>query len=369
MPEVRRTLTTRSSAGPKKKGLFSKIKNVFKGGKSNSNNSDGDSLKLSRTTSLSLTRTKTRGSSYHRFSTTIFGPTTSDKEESERERKEQELEDRRAKCVAIKMAKHDPIEVQNLLVDCEFCNPPSDFGREIPIVTPQFTSDNVVTPGPDNPIVDPDDEITWNVGLNEWYKIRNWWQSPTAYQVERHHLDPSCSPDRFYAIYDKMIYHTRPLKQPLNLEDTVKIVKAGWIGEGSWPTEDLWYSSGDEEEKKNNDEVSQPQSSAPDQDHQVSTPAPSTMETSELPVPLQSIPGAEKDTTEQDAKEPINGTPLKPSISESGHVQFHEDPHPRHPKNITPERKMPSLQRMQSGMSIRPTVSQQSSMVFVTDSD
>lgn len=361
---------SRSAGKPKKGGVFAKLKNVFKGGKSSSSSvrSDGSNL------GLTLTKTKTRGSSYRR---SIFGPTASDKEEMERERKEQELEERRAKCIAIKMAKHDPIEVQKLLVDCEFCNPPPDYGREIPIVTPQFTSRDVHLPGPDNPITDPDDELTWNVGFNEWCKVRNWWLTPTSDAVERHHLDPSFSSDRFFAIYDKMIYHTRPLKQPLNLEDIVKIVKAGWVGEGTWPEEDLWVSSGDEE-AANNDTLKVPEATSEPVSRTSTLPS-LVMTQAESPVPLRASKSAGSSIIDMEKNDRVSGldtssqtgnASLTPIVSGPGHVQFQEKPHPRRPghRESTPDRPMP-LERMQSGMNLRPSVSRQSSVVFVTDSD
>lgn len=163
-------------------------------------------------------------------------------------KKEQEEEEKRAayreRCVAIRQAKSDPPEVQALLVDCERCNPPPPYGRDVEINTPQWTSADRTPPEVVRKEAETEPESVWNRGLHEWIAINQWWNTRTEYAVPEHHDLEGVNPDKYFAIYDKFVRFERPPKRPLNLDDMVKLLKAGWIGDRTWPTkidpEDVW---------------------------------------------------------------------------------------------------------------------------------
>lgn len=235
--------SSRRKAKPKV-GLFSALRHVFLGPPEPKpvKAARQHSRRQSRSSS-SLRPTWSRAISW-KSATSTDGKSAGEKES---------WQDHESNCLAIRTARRDQIAVQKLLVDCEFCHPPPKYGIDIEIETPNLTaqdheqSDKFIA-SMKNP--DEHDECEWNVGYNEWLHIRKWWNTPTKNQVKPHQLPPEVTPDKYVAIYDKMVRYTRPLKKPMNLSDAVKIIKRSWEAEGTWPppneTED-WWSSDDKE--------------------------------------------------------------------------------------------------------------------------
>jgi len=312
-----------SKKGPKKKGgFFAKLKKAFK--------PDEDGLAPARS------RTRDDGASLGTVATrtlsraSMFGYTRDKTQDKERE-----LEERKSKCLAIQTAKRDPPAVQRLLVDCEFCNPPPEFGRLITIESPGFTAEDAedsleTMQAQQREGVDLSDERTWNVGLDQWLRQREQWLKPTPEEQPQHFLDPELTPDRYYTVFDKMVYQTRPLKHPLNLTDAIKILKAGWVAEGVWvgsSQSGMWSSSDDEKDAH---------------------PTP-------RPVPSRLASNLEEEEEEAPSRISSPGPAKTPAIR----VQFTENT----------GRNMPSLERVQSSQQLRPMRSAQSSVVSITDSD
>lgn len=78
-------------------------------------------------------------------------------------------------------------------------------------------------------------EESYNVGYRLWKKNRLKWTSGVT-PIHK----PSCIegiPEKAYPrIYNVMVKQNRPLKEPMNLADALKVIKAGWVADGSWPT-------------------------------------------------------------------------------------------------------------------------------------
>lgn len=376
--------TSGKPAKPKKPNFLSKIKQVF--GNNNNLSVNGSNLTSQRSrrssaaseaNSFGVAATRTRSKSSF-----IFG--NRDKHQEEKNA-EAALEERRSKCMAIKLAKRDPPAVQRLLVDCEFCNPPPNFGKKINIHSPEYTSKDVKKqlqkmeelPGPLN----SENEAEWNPGLKEWLEMRRKWLTPTQEAQPVHHLESELTPDRYYTVYDKLIYQTRPFKHPLNLGDLVQILKAGWIGEGSWPEDPdakVWSTDESEPESANgmeNSVYSDAKGSSeakPSHNSTVNTPGTTNPSVSQR----ENTPGYNENQSGKVAQGVSGVSSPVPAI----HVQFSDIPHPRDTNSPSatpspppaPSRSdLAPLSRVQSsyGMPLRPVVSSQSSVVSVTDSD
>lgn len=332
---ARSTASKKSARSTKHKSgmrsLFSKFKQVIIG----SSDSDDDGHSLGPIAS----RRYSRRSSHREAREAI---------EAERLR-----EERKSKCVAIISAKRDPPAIQRLLVDCEFCNPPPKFGVTLPIPSPSFTSADAVEglhqlETLEEEHADLKDERTYNVGLVEWLRVREWWLTPSADAQAPHFLESDITPDRFYTIYDKMIYHTRPLKHPLCLADAIKIVKAGWVCEGTWPDaddSDVWSTTDADAERADAERAAS---------------------------------GAEKvphDANEEHARfERASTTSVSDQRSES-HIPEINEPRVQFDNIPVPARAGAAealpLERIMSnaGSALRPVRSSQSSVVSITDSD
>lgn len=332
----RSTQSARSAKSARRKsgvrGIFSKLKQVFAG----SSESEEEHNSLGPTVSRRLSRL-----SSHREA----------KEAIEAERLREE---RKSKCVAIIAAKRDPPAIQRLLVDCEFCNPPPKFGIDLSIPTPSFTSaDTARSLGEleklEESKADLKDETTYNVGLVEWLHTRDWWLTPTADAQSPNFLEPEITPDRFYTIFDKMIYHTRPLKHPLCLSDGIKLIKAGWVCEGTWPDpndSDIWTSTSAEEEQKAKDKAEQPDAEKVPHD------------ANEEPTKFDRDGNSASDDNRSESHIPDSTEP---------HVQFDNIPVPARDtlKVTTPLERVTSS----ADAALRPVRSAQSSVVSITDSD
>lgn len=295
------------------------------------------------------------GSRSRRLSTFSIGSAGSS-DSRKKHTQEEELERRRANCLAIRSAKRDPIEVQKLLVDCEFCNPPPKYGIDIPIVTPQFTAASVRPPTKEEfERMEQQPEEVWNPGLREWLRMRELWNTPTSNKQPVHHLDADVNPDRYFVMYNRFVRFTRPLKKPLNLDDVLKIVKAGWVCEGEWHEDpaDRWS---DEED---NDPASALNSAS----------NPLSLESSVSPKPYTGESSAKQDTEEDKL---------------AGRVQFDFVPHPRYregtPQDSTTHStadEWPPQQRTQmrpslvtaGSLSLMPTRSNHSSVISLTDEE
>lgn len=310
-----------------KSGLFSKIKQVFK------KKEDPETRSIGPVATKRISRRSS-----------IFTTNREVKEAMEAERIRAE---RKSKCLAIAVANRDPPAIQRLLVDCEFCNPPPKFGRTVMVPTANFTSDSSndaleeLLTLESKGTIDLQDEMTWNVGLDYWMQIRKWWLTQNEHKVEPHYLEPELTSDKFYTVYDKLVYHTRPFKHPLNLGDAIKIVKAGWIGEGTWPDvsdDDVW-STTDAEEVKASKEAKQKSK------HE------------NIAIEVEKV---SESSGEHDDDDVIQ--------QDEPRVQFTDQPHPKGGADVSKE--LQPLERYTSGMeSLRPIRSTQSSMVSITDSE
>lgn len=311
-------MPTKSGSSKKKGGFFSKLKSALSPSQSPQSSikpfrtrTSEDGASLGTVATRTLSRASRFGHHSHR--------------EREEERKSRELEERKSRCLAIQNAKRDPPAIQRLLVDCEFCNPPPQFGKYVTIETPSFSAANardnlaeieaMIEHGDDM-----SDEARWNPGVSQWMQQRKHWLRPTKDEQPQHFLDPEITPDRYYTVFDKLVYQTRPLKHPLNLSDVIKILKCGWIAEGVWIGEDVWSSSEDEKTKPEK----QPEPLEEDE-------APSRFSTPDIP------------TVRVQFSEKTSGDNSKPT--------------------------MPPLERVQSLSALRPLRSGQSSVVSMTDSD
>lgn len=391
------------SAKPKKSGFFDKLKQALTPGSSGRSIASRSRSREDDRESLGTTATRTRS----RMS--MFGGMREAKEAQEAERL---LEERKSKCVAIKVATREPPSVQRLLVDCEFCNPPPQFGRDISVQSPKFTSAATAASiqhveALKEASADMSDERTWNVGLDEWIRMREWWLTPTPDAQPIHHLDADLTPDRYYTVYDKMVYKTRPLKHPLNLADVTKIIKAGWIGEGTWPQagDNAWSTSDGQNSLATPGPIAPiltptnapPYSSSSTQGTQAVLTAPQEAQANNTQTERTDASGPNGPTSQSSEQIHTNGVEppgSTPSDSEANdelsegpdegtgegtsesrdlpriHVQFSNKPHPRE-KEPGDSLKMPKLERVQSavGVPIRPIRSAHSSIVSITDSE
>lgn len=338
--KLKSTRSGTSTASAKKsgvRGFFSKLKQAIVG---YSSESEEEGAGLGPVTS----RRHSRRSSHREAREAI---------EAERLR-----EERKSKCVAITVAKRDPLAVQRLLVDCEFCNPPPKFGVTLQIPSADFTSADAVSglhqiEKMEDEHKDLSDERQYNVGLVEWLRVRDWWLTPTADAQSPHFLEADLTADKYYTVYDKMIYHTRPLKHPLCLADTIKIVKAGWVAEGTWPNEDdddVWSTTDPEEtgDKQTDAEKTQ-ESNTNDNNNANNNPK----------TPVPKIQMEEKSSESDQTDSHVN--------NDEPRVQFDNIPVP---KRDGAADTLP-LERLLSGTgtSLRPVRSAQSSVVSITDSE
>uniref|UniRef100_A0A060SZ19 ARAD1A16412p n=1 Tax=Blastobotrys adeninivorans TaxID=409370 RepID=A0A060SZ19_BLAAD len=98
---------------------------------------------------------------------------------------------------------------------------------------PDESSSSFSYPHPDN--VDP--------GYETWLKIRSQWtgglhEHTTTPEEFVNFADSKLKgiPESSYpGIYKVLVKDNRPLKEPLNLVDAIKVMKAGWISDGTWP--------------------------------------------------------------------------------------------------------------------------------------
>lgn len=340
MPTLSTVNTRNSSIGvapaheKNNRSLFGAIKSAFKPKKKPHGSGGSGDGSTSRTRRLSTFSIGSAGSS----------------ESRKKHTSEEELERRRANCLAIKSAKRDPIEVQRLLVDCEFCNPPPKFGINVPIITPQFTAETVRPPTQEEyERMNHEPEAKWNPGLREWLRIREFWNTPTSERQPEHHLDPDVKQDRYFVIYNRFVRFTRPLKKPLNLDDVLKIVKTGWVCEGEWHEDpsDKWSDLEDEE---------LPLETASGG----TTPQPPAISVS--PVPYTS-PDSRRSSTR----------PEREDDDGPGRVQFNDRPHPRYREDgDTPVDEWPPQRphlTATSTLSLMPTRSNHSSVISLTDEE
>lgn len=102
-----------------------------------------------------------------------------------------------------------------------------------PTVPDESSSSSFSYPDPDN--VD--------AGYDTWLKIRSQWtgglhEHTTTPEEFVNFADSKLKgiPESSYpGIYKVLVKDNRPLKEPLNLVDAIKVMKAGWISDGTWP--------------------------------------------------------------------------------------------------------------------------------------
>jgi hypothetical protein len=83
-------------------------------------------------------------------------------------------------------------------------------------------------------------------GYEEWVRIRESWTKGTCHHTttaeEFENYDKSqlknIPKNAYPRMYKMLVKENRPLKEPLNLADAFKIIKAGWEADGTWPTQD-----------------------------------------------------------------------------------------------------------------------------------
>jgi hypothetical protein len=96
---------------------------------------------------------------------------------------------------------------------------------------------------------EPDNEVdeleSTNPGYKEWKRRRKEWTKSNLSSSQKSKLiNESKSllnnvPESAYpSIYKMLVKENKPLKKPINLGDALKVIKAGWIADGTWPSEE-----------------------------------------------------------------------------------------------------------------------------------
>lgn len=86
---------------------------------------------------------------------------------------------------------------------------------------------------------DDDEEAKINPGYRQWKQIRREWRRG-AKDIQHKESMLNDIPESMYPkIYKHMVVQSRPLKQPMNLADAMKVIKAGWIEDGEWGAAEL----------------------------------------------------------------------------------------------------------------------------------
>ncbi|KAA8915415.1 hypothetical protein TRICI_002448 [Trichomonascus ciferrii] len=91
-----------------------------------------------------------------------------------------------------------------------------------------------------------DDADERPVGYDEWVRIRERWTkgtcahatTPDEFENYEHSQLKHIPPTAYPRMYKMLVKENRPLKEPLNLADALKIIKAGWEADGTWPSPD-----------------------------------------------------------------------------------------------------------------------------------
>lgn len=79
-------------------------------------------------------------------------------------------------------------------------------------------------------------EESYNPGYRQWKKNREEWTSGPAPEVKPSSIQGI--PEHAYSqVYQVLVKQNRPLKEPMNLADALKVIRAGWVADGSWPRE------------------------------------------------------------------------------------------------------------------------------------
>lgn len=83
-------------------------------------------------------------------------------------------------------------------------------------------------------------------GYEEWLRIRENWtkgtcnHETTVEEFENYENSQlrNIPKNAYPRMYKMLVKENRPLKEPLNMADAFKIIKAGWEADGTWPTQD-----------------------------------------------------------------------------------------------------------------------------------
>lgn len=120
--------------------------------------------------------------------------------------------------------------------------------------TTSITSDPA-TLFPESDMTSEDEEAHWNDGYRLWKERRNAWLTPHPEYLQEMKekeeagedgiQEPESSetakfediPEEGYPmVYERLVDKTKTLKKPLNLAFVLKVMKAGWVATGQWPS-------------------------------------------------------------------------------------------------------------------------------------
>lgn len=79
-----------------------------------------------------------------------------------------------------------------------------------------------------------DEEVKTNPGYRQWKRIRREWRRGAKNIDHKESMLKNIPEDMYPKIYKHMVMQSRPLKQPMNLADAMKVIKAGWVEDGEW---------------------------------------------------------------------------------------------------------------------------------------
>ncbi|ANB12514.1 hypothetical protein AWJ20_770 [Sugiyamaella lignohabitans] len=79
-----------------------------------------------------------------------------------------------------------------------------------------------------------EEEERINPGYKEWKRIRREWTKGSDQIVHRESALVNVPQSMYPKIYQCLVQQARPLRQPLNLADALKVIKAGWVSDGQW---------------------------------------------------------------------------------------------------------------------------------------
>ncbi|SCW01835.1 LAFE_0E08306g1_1 [Lachancea fermentati] len=79
----------------------------------------------------------------------------------------------------------------------------------------------------------------FTAGEQIWKRRRELWTtetSPTAKEASKKHRKrfSEISPQHYIRIYRKLVLEDAPLKEPVNLQDAMKVINAGWVETQKW---------------------------------------------------------------------------------------------------------------------------------------
>ena len=79
-----------------------------------------------------------------------------------------------------------------------------------------------------------EEEEKVNPGYKEWKRMRREWTKGGSKVVRKESVLLDIPETMYPRIYQCLVQQARPLRQPINLEDGIRVIKAGWVADGQW---------------------------------------------------------------------------------------------------------------------------------------